>query len=229
MERNRIYYIEDDESIGADVSAYLAGKGYEVTVLSAVSEAKNEMNRQPPALCLIDWNLPDGSGEELCRWLKSRWSGLPIIFVTVKDQVPDIVQGFRIGADDYITKPFDLEILHVRIDALLRRTGGADGILTCGPLSLDTDTYRVWDNGAEIPVSAAEFQILLLLMRNKNRTVTRKLFLETIWDANGNYVNDNTLTVTMKRLRGKLQNPETIKTIRSFGYRMEELWTDERK
>ena len=223
MTASKIYYIEDDESIGTDVAIYLKEKGYETAVLSTVSEAKDAMNRQPPALCLIDWNLPDGSGEELCRWLRSRWTELPIIFITVKDQVHDIVNGFQIGADDYITKPFALEILHSRICALLRRARVSDGVFGCGPVLLDTNTYRVWDNGEEIQVSAVEYQLLLLLMKNKNRTVTRNLLLEKIWDANGNYVNDNTLTVTMKRLRGKLHNPEIIKTIRSFGYRMEEL------
>ena len=222
MIANKIYYIEDDESIGIDVSAYLKEKGYDVIVIPTVSEAKNIINNQMPVLCLVDWNLSDGTGEELCRWIRSRWSELPVIFITVKDQINDIVGGFHIGADDYITKPFELEILYSRIGALLRRAKVTGSTLTCGSISVDTNTYKVWADCEEIQVSYMEYQLLLLLIENKNKTVTRKNLLEEIWDANGNYVNDNTLTVTMKRLREKLHNPECIKTIRSFGYRMED-------
>ncbi len=193
-----------------------------MTLIATVSEAKHQISLRLPALCLVDLNLPDGSGEELCRWIRAFEAELPVIFITVKDQVKDIVSGFHIGADDYITKPFELEILYSRICALLRRRGVTGGRLTCGFVSIDTASYRVWDGDEEIQVSAMEYQLLLLLMENKSRTVTRRSLLEKIWDANGNYVNDNTLTVTMKRLREKLQNSGNIKTVRSFGYRMEE-------
>lgn len=222
MNTNKIYYIEDDESIADDVAAYLRETGYDVIVITSVSEARVILNNQIPMLCLVDWNLSDGSGGELCKWIRNRWAELPVIFITVKDQINDIVNGFHIGADDYITKPFELEILYSRICALLRRAKVIGSTLTCGSISVDTNTYRVWVDCEEIQVSSMEYQLLLLLIENKNKIVTRKNLLEKIWDANGNYVNDNTLTVTMKRLREKLHNPECIKTIRSFGYRMED-------
>lgn len=221
--RNQIYYIEDDVTIANEVRTYLNGKGYDVLVIGCVAEAKNILNNQIPMLCLVDWNLPDETGEHLCKWIRSRWAELPVIFITVKDEISDIVNGFQIGADDYITKPFDLEILYSRICALLRRTKIESDILTCAMISVDKRNYKVLVDCEEISLSSMEFQLLLLLIENKNRTVTRQSLLEMIWDTNGNYVNDNTLTVTMKRLREKLHNPQCIKTIRSFGYRMEEL------
>ncbi|MFT3983814.1 MAG: response regulator transcription factor [Lachnospiraceae bacterium] len=219
----KIYYIEDDESIADEVRIYLNKKGYDVLVIGSISEAKNKLNREVPLLCLVDWNLPDGTGENLCGWIREKYAELPIIFITVKDQINEIVNGFQIGADDYITKPFDLEILYSRIGALLRRAGTTTALLTCGKITVDKSKYKVMVDCEEVLLSSMEYQLLLLLLENKNRIVTRQRLLELIWDANGNYVNDNTLTVTMKRLREKLNNPDCVKTIRSFGYRMEDL------
>lgn len=220
---NLIYYIEDDEIIADNVSNYLKTHGFKITTIQSIAIAKSLFSTQLPALCLIDWNLPDGIGEELCCWIRERYAELPIIFITVKNQVNDVVNGFHVGADDYITKPFELEILHSRITALMRRTKTTSNIVTCCDLKIDTDKYRVWLDGNEVQLSVMEYQLLILLAKNKNKTVTRKILLEKVWDINGNFVNDNTLTVTMKRLRQKLNNPESIKTIRSFGYRMEDL------
>ncbi len=217
-----IYYIEDDAEIAAQISAYLHNKNCHVVTYSSVTEAKAALDTRLPSLCLIDWNLPDGTGEQLVVWIRQHWVELPVIFITVKDQIHDIVKGFHIGADDYITKPFELEILYSRINALLRRTGVAQDYLVCGPITLDIEKNKVLLGNEEVTLSAMEYQVLKVLLENKNRTLTRAKLLEIIWDKNGNYVNDNTLTVTMKRMREKLKNPECIKTIRSFGYRIEE-------
>jgi DNA-binding response OmpR family regulator len=220
---NLIYYIEDDESIAYGVSTYLQAKGFEVQIIENVADAKQLMKKRVPCLCLIDWNLPDGSGEQLCQWIRKEWAELPVIFITVKGEIRDIVQGFNNGADDYIVKPFELEVLLSRIIALLRRTRKVqENYLTCGDIALDKTKYQVFYQQKEVILSSMEYQLLLILMENQNHTITRQRLLEVIWDANGNYVNDNTLTVTMKRLREKLHNPSCIKTIRSFGYRMEE-------
>jgi DNA-binding response OmpR family regulator len=220
---NLIYYIEDDESIAYGVSTYLQGKGFEVQIIENVADAKQLMKKRVPCLCLIDWNLPDGSGEQLCQWIRKERAELPVIFITVKGEIRDIVQGFNNGADDYIVKPFELEVLLSRITALLRRTRKVqENYLTCGDIALDKTKYQVFYKQKEVILSSMEYQLLLILMENQNHTITRQRLLEVIWDANGNYVNDNTLTVTMKRLREKLHNPSCIKTIRSFGYRMEE-------
>lgn len=218
-----IYYIEDDVTIAAAVKEYLTGKGFFVFLFDTLEESRKALERHAPNLVLIDWNMPDGEGVSFCRWIRSRWEKLPVIFLTVRDDTRDIVSGFENGADDYVTKPFELEVLYSRIAALLRRAGNAQGrYLSCGSISVDTEKMAVFCGGEELQVSQAEYQLLLILIQNRGKTVTRNRLLEQIWDANGSYVNDNTLTVTMKRLREKLGRPSCLKTIRSFGYRMEE-------
>ena len=151
-------------------------------------------------LLILDWNMPDGAGDELCGWARERWPGLPIILLTVRNSTQEVVAGFRNGADDYVTKPFELDVLYSRIQALLRRS------LPKNPAIL----------------SASEYELLRILMEHKGKTIARGWLLERIWDQKGSYVNDNTLTVTMKRLREKLFCPACLKTIRSLGYRMED-------
>lgn len=143
--------------------------------------------------------------------------------MTVRSDVSDVVYGFQNGADDYVVKPFEFEILHSRILAVLRRTTKKEEkILCCDKITLDKNKKSVHIDQEEIPLGFSEYHLLLILMENKGKTITREQLLEKIWDSTGNYVNDNTLTVTMKRLREKLHNPVCLKTIRSFGYRMED-------
>ncbi len=218
-----IYCIEDDENIAQSVKTYMEQRDAKVTVLGTIAEARRALRNHTPAIVLLDWNMPDGQGDELCQWIRARWSRLPLIFLTVRGESHDVVSGFQNGADDYVVKPFDLDILYSRILALLRRAGQEEKTrLFCDHLLLDKEKMAVFCDQEEIVLSQPEYQLLLLLMENKGKTVTRKQLLEQIWDSNGNYVNDNTLTVTMKRLREKLQNPSCLKTIRSFGYRMED-------
>lgn len=179
--------------------------------------------RQRPDLCLLDWNMPDGEGDALCRFIRSRWKELPIIFLTVRGDAGDIVAGFSDGADDYVVKPFELEVLYSRIQALLRRTANVpDQVLFCDNISVNQSKMAVFCGDEEITLSQTEYQLLQLLMKRKGQTVKREQLLCEIWDNHGNYVNDNTLTVTMKRLREKLHQPLCLKTVRSFGYRMED-------
>ncbi len=220
----KLYYVEDDSVIASAVRDYLMNKDFELALFETVEQVKKAMEIELPILILIDWNLPDGSGYQLCTWIKQRWNQLPIIFLTVKNDAQDIVLAFGAGADDYLTKPFELEVLHARIKAILKRTGNkAIEYITCGDISIDKARLKVNRAGEEIVLSNIEYQILKLLLENKGCILTRSRLLEVIWDKNGNFVNDNTLTVTMKRLREKLNNPPYLKTIRSFGYRMEEL------
>lgn len=218
-----IFYLEDDEDISQIVQSYLERRGFRVFLYKTALEAVEALQIQMPGILLLDWNLPDRGGDQLCRWVRSKWPKLPVIFLTVRGDTRDIVSGFQYGADDYVVKPFELEVLYSRICALLRRTEqDSDRILSCGSIALDRDRMMVFCEGEETCLSPAEYRLLLLLLENKGRTVTRQSLLEEIWDSNGNYVNDNTLTVTMKRLREKLKHPASIKTIRSFGYRMED-------
>lgn len=219
-----IYYVEDDENISRTVKAFLEQQGYKVSVFQTIADTKQALKNTCPDLVLVDWNMSDGSGNELCRWIRAVYRELPIIFLTVRGDTDDIVSGFRNGADDYVVKPFELDILLSRIRALLRRAGNASKqYLTCASISLDLKRTTVYCDSKEVVLSPSEYQLLLYLLQNKGRTVTRESLLQEIWDSNGNFVNDNTLTVTMKRLREKLHQPPCLKTIRSIGYRMEDM------
>ncbi len=218
-----IYYMEDDESISGTVKEFLERQGYRVSIFSTVCAAKKALEGGCPALVLVDWNMPDGNGRELCKWIRGQFRDLPVIFLTVRDDSRDIVSGFECGADDYVVKPFELEVLLSRVRALLRRCGDVSGnYLSCGLISLERECRSVRLGREEISLSPSEYQLLLHLLENKGRIVTREALLERVWDSNGNFVNDNTLTVTMKRLREKLRRPACLKTVRSIGYRMEE-------
>lgn len=217
-----IFYIEDNVDIAKSVKTYLESRNFFVSVFSDISTAKKNISKKAPALCLIDINLTDGNGKDLCKWIRKSYPELPVIFITIKNETQDIVSGFDVGADDYITKPFELSILYSRICALLRRSKSSDKIYTCNDILLDDNKLKVFLNRNEVSLSSMEYQLLSALIQNKNATVTRQQLLKSLWDDNNNFVNDNTLTVTMKRLREKLGNPACIKTIRSFGYRMED-------
>lgn len=218
-----VYYAEDDEIIGKSVKEYLEQQNCKVTVFKTIADVRSALINHLPAVVLLDWNMPDGQGNELCGWIRERWNALPIIYLTVRGDSYDIVKGFQSGADDYVIKPFDLTVLYSRILALLRRAEGVVGTrLVCDDLMLDKKKTAVYYQQKEIIISQPEYRILLMLMENKGKTITRSQLLEHVWDCSGNYVNDNTLTVAMKRLREKLNNPACLKTIRSFGYRMED-------
>ena len=217
----KILLIEDDDAISFGISSALKKKGYQVTACSSMEQAKSLLSGGYQ-LILLDLNLPDGSGYELCRWVKQRMD-IPVIFLTVRDEVRDITKGLDMGADDYITKPFNISVLESRIGAVLRRVSAhREVVLTCGALSLDRERMQAVLEGEEIGLTALEYRLLLVLMENKGRTLPRRLILEKLWDAEGNFVNDNTLTVTIKRLREKLGNTEYIVTVRGIGYRLEE-------
>ncbi len=218
-----LYYIEDDSNIAVMVKEYLEKRNFKVTICVTIAQAKQLLKEHVPTLVLLDWNMPDGHGDSLCQWIRRKWRELPIIFLTVRGDCTDIVSGFKNGADDYVVKPFELEILHSRILALLRRTGNvAEQYLSCDGILIDQNRHAVFCHSEEILLSTAEYQLLLYLMKNKGKTVAREKILEQIWDVNGSYVNNNTLTVTMKRLRDKLYQPKCLKTVRSVGYRMED-------
>lgn len=218
-----LYYAEDDPAIAENVKEYLEQKGLKVTICNTIAQMKQSLKTHVPAIVLLDWNMPDGHGDSLCGWIRRNWNELPIIFLTVRGDSHDIVSGFGSGADDYVVKPFALDVLYSRIQAVLRRAGNAsEQYLSCDGILIDQGRRAVFCQSEEIGLSTAEYQLLLYLMRNKGRTVTREKILEQVWDVNGNYVNNNTLTVTMKRLRDKLHQPACLKTVRSVGYRLED-------
>lgn len=218
-----LYYVEDDPNIASIVKEYMEQKNFKVTVYDTLVGVKQALKIDVPRIILLDWNMPDGHGDSLCQWIRRNWKELPIIFLTVRGDSVDIVSGFQSGADDYVIKPFELEVLYSRILALLRRTGNvAEQYLSCDRIKIDQNRRIVTCDSEKIILSVAEYQLLLYLMQNKGKVVTREKILEQVWDVNGNYVNNNTLTVTMKRLRDKLHQPPCLKTVRSVGYRMED-------
>lgn len=218
-----IHYVEDDAQIAAAVREYLEGRGFALRVFDRAADAQAALMQTLPSLMLVDWNLPDGQGSALCHWIRARWAELPLILLTVRGDARDVVHGLSQGADDYITKPFELSVLEARIRALLRRAGRANGgELICGNLRLDPARGTASLNGAELRLSPPEYRLLRILLENRGRTVARRQLLEEIWDSAGCFVNDNTLTVAVKRLREKLNNPAWLVTVRSFGYRAED-------
>ena len=224
----KILLVEDDDTITFGVRVSLEKKGYEVTACTCLADAKRSFS-EIYSLVLLELNLPDGNGYEFCTWVKARCN-TPIIFLTVRDEVKDITKGLDMGADDYVTKPFHIAVLESRIAAVLRRAPEeADALISCGRISLDRERMRVQAEGKEVVLTALEYRLLLVLMENKGRTLPRSLILEKLWDSEGNYVNDNTLTVTVKRLREKLKNTRCIATVRGIGYRMEEAEDETRR
>ena len=225
----RILLIEDDDTIAFGIRTALERKGYQVTSGPGMAEGKRLFSGGI-SLILLDLNLPDGSGYEFCKWVKER-RDTPVIFLTVRDDVQDITRGLDMGADDYITKPFSIPVLESRIRAVLRRAaktessgaGRTEGmILYCGNIQIDKKSRRVSMGEGEVILTSLEYRLLLMLMENKGCILPRNLILERLWDDAGNFVNDNTLTVAVKRLREKLNGTYCISTVRGVGYRMEE-------
>lgn len=217
----KILLVEDDDTISFGIRASLAKKGYGVTGCAGLVEAK-QLFSKAFSLVLLDLNLPDGSGYEFCRWIREQCD-IPIIFLTVRDAVEDITKGLDMGADDYVTKPFHIAVLESRIEAVLRRAPEENSeMISCEDIYLDRGKMQAFVDGEEVTLTALEYRMLLVLMENKGRTLPRSVILERLWDSEGNFVNDNTLTVTVKRLREKLKNTHCIKTVRGIGYRMED-------
>lgn len=218
-----ILLLEDDETIAFGIERAMKKEGSTTVWCRTLKEAQSCLDKKTD-LVLLDLNLPDGNGFSFCRQVKAFDETLPVIFLTVRDDEKDIVRGLDMGADDYIVKPFLLSVLSSRIRAVLRRSSrtAEKGRLICGDISMDTEKLKAYIGTAEVVLTAGELRLLRVLLENKNQAITRNRLLELLWDADGNFVNDNTLTVTMKRLREKLGNPKQIQTLRGIGYRMEE-------
>ena len=217
-----ILLIEDNESILKGLVYSLEQERFKVTTAMTIKDSKNLLeSNNIYNLIILDISLPDGSGFDLCKYIKSNYN-IPIIFLTAKDEEQDVVQGFDLGADDYIIKPFRTRELISRANNILRIYNNIQtNIITSSNIKIDLDAQRVYKNDDEIVLTALEYKILALLFTNINQTVSREKILDKIWDIAGNYVNDNTLTVYIKRIRAKLSPNDIIKTIKGIGYRIE--------
>ncbi len=221
----KILLVEDDYQIAAYLGELLQAEGFDTQIAGSKKEASDCLLAQVFDLVLLDVSLPDGNGFSICAEIKREYE-LPVIFLTASGDEYSVVAGLDMGADDYIAKPFRPRELISRIRSVLRRCKKEQRILSCGDLRVNVSSATVSKGEKELFLSALEYRLLLLLMQNKGQILTRNQLLEEIWDASGEYVNDNTLSVYMKRLREKIeenpQNPRLLHTIRSIGYRMED-------
>lgn len=221
-----IFLLEDDEAIGIGLTYSLENEGYNVTLAKSVKEAKKIIDEKEFSLYILDLTLPDGSGYDVCKRIKAK-GDLPVIFLTAYDDEVNVIMGFELGADDYISKPFRVKELMLRIKSVMRRYSNetSDGIIKINNLKINTNEAKVYKNNEEIILTAMEYRLLLILLCNRGKVLSRTALLENIWDVAGDFVEDNTLTVYIKRLRDKIEEdpakPEFIKTVRGLGYVIE--------
>lgn len=221
-----IFLLEDDEAIGIGLTYSLENEGYRVTLAKSVKEAEKIIDENKFSLYILDLTLPDGSGYDVCKKIKSK-GDLPVIFLTAYDDEVNVIMGFELGADDYISKPFRVKELMLRIKSVMRRYSNetSDGIIKINNLKINTNEAKVYKNNEEIVLTAMEYRLLLILLSNRGKVLSRTALLENIWDVAGDFVEDNTLTVYIKRLRDKIEEdptkPEFIKTVRGLGYVIE--------
>lgn len=220
---SKILIVEDDAAIARTLGDFLRGEGFETDRASGENVALSKLSQTPFDLVLLDISLSDGSGFSLCQ--KAKTLHLPVIFLTASGDEGSVVKGLDMGADDYIAKPFRPRELVSRIRSVLRRYEGGSKLVLIGNLSVDTEKGVVLKNGAEVALSALEYRLLVIFLQNRGILLSRGKLLEDIWDIGGDFVNDNTLTVYVKRLREKIeddpQNPSIIKTVRGLGYRVD--------
>lgn len=218
----KLLIVEDEASIVKTLGEYLQSEGFAVDSARSQGEASLKMGKGADLL-LVDISLAGGDGFGVCRAAKEK--GLPVIFLTASGDESSVVKGLDMGADDYIAKPFRPRELLSRIRSVLRRYGKSKTAISLGKVVVDTEKGLVMKEGVELPLSALEYRLLLTFVNNRGRLLSRNALLEEIWDAGGDYVNDNTLTVYIKRLRDKIeddpQKPEIIKTVRGLGYRLD--------
>ena len=220
----KILLVEDDGQIASYLGELLRAEGFDTQIAGSKKEASECLLIQAFDLVLLDVSLPDGNGFSICAEIKKEYE-IPVIFLTASGDEYSVVAGLDMGADDYIAKPFRPRELISRIRSVLRRCKKEQRILSCGDLRVNVSLATVTKGEKELFLSALEYRLLLLLLQNKGQILTRNQLLEEIWDASGEYVNDNTLSVYMKRLREKIeenpQSPRLLHTIRGIGYRME--------
>lgn len=229
-----IFLLEDDDAIGMGLKYSLEKEGYGVTLTKSVAQAKEAFEEKKNDLCILDINLPDGNGYEVCKYIKEK-EDVPVIFLTASDAEVNVVMGLEMGADDYVCKPFRVGELMARIKTVLRRARknpsaqeATDNIIKINSVNIYTNEAKVTitkeTTGEEeqVELTALEYRLLLTFCNNRGTVLSRNKLLEDMWDVSGDFVNDNTLTVYIKRLRDKIEkdpaNPEIIKTVRGLGY-----------
>lgn len=220
----QILLVEDNETIIMGLKYSLEQEGFKIISTRTKKETEDIILKEKIDLILLDVTLPDGNGFDICKSIKEKLD-IPVIFLTAQDEETSVVIGLDLGADDYITKPFRTRELISRINSVLRRYGKTiekANIVQYKNIKIDTSMAKVYKDNEEIIFTSLEYKILLMLFTNKNKLITREQLLDKIWDFAGNFVNDNTLTVYIKRIREKLGDEGIIKTVRGLGYRIED-------
>lgn len=215
----KILLVEDNKSIIKGLEYAFAQNGYSCEYCLSLDEAVRKAPFNYDA-AVLDIMLPDGNGFDLFKKIR-RYSDLPVIFLTAVDDEDSVVNGLELGADDYITKPFSTRELIARIKRVTNKNSKKN-IITVSGVTLDLDKSAVFENGKQLELTALEYKLLSLLMQNAGKVVTRELIFEKIWDVSGNFVNDNTLSVYIKRVRKKL-DADIIKTVKGMGYQVAEV------
>lgn len=221
--KKKIILIEDDENLRRGISFYLEQEDYEVFVNGGVKGALGLIQETSPDLIILDVTLPDGNGFELCQEIR-QVSTVSIFFLTAHDLESDILTGLSIGGDDYLTKPFSLAILKAKVALLFKKQEDRTKKIVLQPFVLNLDSHRLFKNDMEIPLSTTEFRLINYLMKNAGIVLEKELLLEVLWDDQGKFVDENVLSVNIRRIRLKIEvdpkNPQYIETIRGIGY----LW-----
>lgn len=217
-----ILIVEDDKILNKGVSFFLNKEGYNVISAYTKEEGKIAILQNQIDFMLLDVNLPDGSGLDFCKEINDKMD-FPVVFFTANDTEEDMIKGFECGCDDYIAKPFSIDVLKLKINAILKRKGGeSKNIFKYKDLKIDFDSRKVYKREDEIYLTVTEYKLLELLCKNKGRAMTKEILLDKLWDNNGNYVDENTLSVNIRRLRKKIEddskNPEYIITLFGIGY-----------
>lgn len=219
----KLLIIEDDAGLSRGISFAFEQDGWTVLAAQTLKEADMLLEKENPEALILDLNLPDGDGIDFCKKVRSR-SGLPILMLTARDMETDEIMGLTSGADDYITKPFSVSVLKLRLQKILERgreTSEDETTLRSGGITLDTKTLHAFRDGQEIDLTMTEFRLLQYFLENKNQVLLKEQILRHIWDDDGNFVEENTLSVNVSRLRKKLGG-DRIRTIQGMGY----LWED---
>lgn len=219
----KILLVEDNETIIMGLKYSLEQEGFQIISTKTKKETEKTILEEQIDLVLLDVTLPDGNGFDICKYIKEK-SDIPVIFLTAQDEETSVVIGLDLGADDYIVKPFRTRELISRINSVLRRSDKSfekSNIIQYKNIKIDTNMAKVYKDNEEIIFTSLEYKILLMLFSNQNKLITRETLLDKIWDIAGNFVNDNTLTVYIKRIREKLGDEDVIKTVRGLGYRIE--------
>ena len=223
IEGMKILFLEDDPAIATGLEYSLKNEGYDVKLVSKAKDAIKAVNEETFDFCILDINLPDGNGYEVCKAIKKN-PEIPVFFLTAYDDEVNVVMGLDYGADDYITKPFRIRELMARIKTVMRRysSAGGEGLIKIGNITINTKQAKVLKDGVDVELTAVEYKLLLILLNNRGVVLSRNKLLENMWDIEGDFVNDNTLTVYIKRLRDKIEedsaNPTIVKTVRGLGY-----------